>query len=138
MWAVAFFAGNTYSNIHGEFELLREDIIPGTIAMGEMEKSAAETAHELMDYIIYGEEESKQIALSATKDLEKMGLEHLEHEIHIGQEEQKEAEHILEYFSVLEISDDGENEVKVRINHKVEQAILRCPEYYKEQFDKIA
>jgi hypothetical protein len=64
--------------------------------------------------------------------------EHIFEMTNLSFEEQKEAEEILKYFSVLEVSDDGENLVKIRINHKVEQALLHCPEYYIEQFEKTA
>ncbi|MCK4829857.1 PAS domain S-box protein, partial [bacterium] len=95
IWVTVFFAGNTYSNIDEEFQLLREDIVPDVIAMSEMEMAANKAAHEVMDYVINGDEESKQITLSATEYLEKLGLEHLEHETHIGQEEQKVAEELM-------------------------------------------
>jgi hypothetical protein len=38
-----------------------------------MEMLANEAAYELMDYVVFGGEENKQITLSATKDLEKNG-----------------------------------------------------------------
>lgn len=95
LWTTVFLAVNTYSKIHDKFELLEADIIPGEIAMSEMEMLANEAAHELMDYVVFGGEEDKQITLSATKDLEMRGLEHLQHETHIGQEEQKVAEELM-------------------------------------------
>ena len=101
IWVTVLFAQNTYTVIHQEFELLEEDIIPGAIAMSEMENTANEASHEVMDYVVFGEEESKQIVLSATKDLEELGLEHLEHETHIGQEEQKVAEELLVKINVF-------------------------------------
>lgn len=101
IWATVFFAINTYTSIHQEFEALEGDIIPGAIAMGDMENAANEAAHELMDYVVFGEEESKQIILSVTKDLEEAGLEHLQHETHIGQEEQKVAEELLVKINVF-------------------------------------
>ena len=95
VWALALLAENTYTNIHEEFQLLKEDIVPGAIAMGQIDVKANEAAHELMDYMICGDQESKQIVLSATEELKKVGLEHLEHEAHVGQEEQEAAEELM-------------------------------------------
>ena len=95
VWALALLAENTYTNIHEEFQLLREDIVPGTIAMGQIDVKANEAAHELMDYVIQGDQESKQLALSATEELKKVGLEHLEHAAYLGQEEQEAAEELM-------------------------------------------
>lgn len=50
-------------------------------------------------------------------------------------EEQRQAEEILKYYSVLTVSDDGNNLIQVRINHEIEQSIRNCPEYYIQQFD---
>ncbi len=95
IWATVFAARSTYTDIHEEFALLEEDIIPGAIAMSEMGILANGIAHSTMDYMYSGEEEVKQTILSATGQLKNLGLEHLEHETHIGQEEQKEAEELL-------------------------------------------
>ena len=86
---------SAYTDMQREVGLLEGDIVPGALIMGEMEGAATEAAHELIDYTIRGKEESKQITLSAIKDLEKLGQEHLEHETHIGQEEQKAAEELM-------------------------------------------
>jgi len=66
----------------------------------------------------------------------KINRDHIFGITNLSFEEQKKAEEILKYFSVLEVSDDGGDSVKIRINHKVEQAILQCPEYYIKQFKK--
>jgi len=95
IWATVFAARSTYTDIDEEFALLEEDIIPGAIAMSEMGILANGIAHSTMDYMYSGEEEVKQTILSATGQLKNLGLEHLEHETHIGQEEQKEAEELL-------------------------------------------
>lgn len=66
----------------------------------------------------------------------KINRKHIQGMTNLSFSEQKEAEEILKFFSVLEVSDDGEESVKIRINHKVEKVILRCPEFYIEQFEK--
>jgi methyl-accepting chemotaxis protein len=101
LWTTVFIAVNTYSKIHDEFEELEADIIPGEIEMSEMEMLANEAAHELMDYVVFGGEEDKQITLSATKDLEMRGLEHLQYETSIGQEEQKVAEELMVKINIF-------------------------------------
>ena len=51
-------------------------------------------------------------------------------------EEQLRLEELLKYFSVLEVSDDGEDAIKVRINNQIAEGILRKPNYYIEEFKK--
>ena len=103
IWVTVFVASNTYTEIHEEFVLLKEDTMPDAIAMIEMEMLANEVAHESMDYIYSGKEETKQSILSAIKQLENKGLVHLEHETHIGQEEQKAAEELIEKIDTFSL-----------------------------------
>ena len=42
IWATVFLATNTYIMVQEEFEALEGDIVPGAIAMGEMEEKAQE------------------------------------------------------------------------------------------------
>ena len=95
VWATVFFANYTYSKIHKEFELLKEDIIPGAIAMAEINGVATEIAHWLMDHMVHGEEEYAEKIQLAMEGIKKQGLVHLEHETHIGQEEQKVAKELV-------------------------------------------
>ncbi len=96
IWVITFVANNTFTEIHEEFELLEEDIIPSAIAMSEIEILANEVARESTGYIYSGEEVAKQRILSAIKQIENEGLEDLQRQTHIGQEEQKVAEELVE------------------------------------------
>jgi len=95
IWATVFLAKNTYSNIHEKVKALEDNIVPGTIAMADMDKAVIETVQGLMEYMTQGKEKyAKKIQL-AMEAVNKHGLVHLEHETHIGQEEQKAAEELL-------------------------------------------
>ena len=59
IWVITFVANNTFTEIHEEFELLEEDIIPSAIAMSEIEILANEVARESTGYIYSGEEVAK-------------------------------------------------------------------------------
>lgn len=85
----------TFGEMHGEFEALRDDVIPGAMAMAEMEQTLTTAHHHLMEYMVHGKEEDKALAQSGLEDLEKAGLEHLEHERHIGPEERAAAEEMM-------------------------------------------
>jgi len=95
IWATVFFAENTYKKIHEEFEQLNEDVIPGAIVTAEMQTTAVMIAYEFMKYILHGKEEAEKKLHSAMESLTKIGLTHLEHETHIGQEEQNAAEELV-------------------------------------------
>ena len=85
----------TFGEMHGEFEALRDDVVPGAIAMAEMEQTLTRAHHNLVEYMVHGIEEDKALAQLALADLEKAGLEHLEHERHIGAEERAAAEEMM-------------------------------------------
>ena len=101
IWATAFSAIRTYSDIHERVELLNKAIVPGAIAMAEMHTTAIIVAQEIMDYILHGEEEAEAKLQSAMGSLKKFGLNHLEHATHIGQEEQKAAEELVRLINRL-------------------------------------
>ena len=101
IWATAFSARRTYSDIHEKVELLSEDIVPGAIAMAEMHTTAVIVAREIMDYIRHGTKEAEERLQTAMGNLKKFGLIHLEHETHIGQEEQKAAAELVTLINRL-------------------------------------
>ncbi|MFH1684618.1 MAG: HAMP domain-containing methyl-accepting chemotaxis protein [Candidatus Margulisiibacteriota bacterium] len=71
---------------------LTEDIVPGGIAMVEMESAAHLLSHSIMGYITrnaWGDE-----AQGAMKLLVKAGAAHTKHAAHLGEEEKKEAEEL--------------------------------------------
>jgi len=95
IWVTAFFAQNTYNKMQGEFEALEKNIVPGVIAMSEMEILANQIAYETVAYINTGREESKQAIILATEQLEAVGQEYLARETNIGPAEQQEAEKLV-------------------------------------------
>ena len=81
--------------IREEFSLLEEDIVPGTIAMGDMDGAALYATQELIEYILHGQAENRENIETAMRLLNKAGLKHARHERHIGAEERKAAQKIL-------------------------------------------
>ena len=95
IWAIILLARGTYSKIHQEVELLKVDIVPGTIVMTEMHRTAFEIAHQVMDYIVHSEEGTKGQLQSKIEYIKKLGLEHLQHERHLGQKHLKAFEKVI-------------------------------------------
>ena len=86
---------NTGEKMHKEFVALTDDIMPGALAMGQMEGACQQIAHDLMDYMVAAGEEKEEAVMVGLEVLTKTGAEHLEHERHIGQEEKREAEKLI-------------------------------------------
>ena len=92
----AVFSLYTYHQIHEKFEVLKGDIVPGVIAMSEMDAATGEAHRHLMEYLAHpAEEEENEEAQSILKKLENAGLAHLEYEKHIGQKERGQAAELL-------------------------------------------
>lgn len=81
--------------IYEKFSLLEEDIVPGAIAMADMDGEALYVTHGLMEYILHGQAETRENIETAMRLLNEAGLEHAKHEIHTGTEERKAAQKIL-------------------------------------------
>ena len=94
MLLTVVFCLNTSRKMHEEFELLKEDIIPGAIAMADMAQRTEEIHRYITEYIATGEY-GKEGLQSIIRLLEKSGAQHLEHEEHIGLEEKKAAEQLV-------------------------------------------
>jgi len=109
IWVAVFFATNTYTMIHDEFEALEGDIVPGAIAMGEMAKKAQEVQSWNLVYLIKGNalrdgKPVKEWQQEAMTSLEELAIEHREHEAHIGLEEQKIAEELENKVNQLNLA----------------------------------
>ena len=87
------FCLNTGKKMHEEFEALKDDIMPGALAMVQMEGASQQIAHDLMDYMVAASEE--EAVMAGLEVLTKAGTKHLEHEKHIGVDEKKEAEELM-------------------------------------------
>jgi len=88
------FCLNTGKKMHEEFEALKDDIMPGALAMVQMEGASQQIAHDLMDYMVAASEEEEAV-MAGLEVLTKAGTKHLEHEKHIGVDEKKEAEELM-------------------------------------------
>lgn len=93
MLLIVVFCLNISRKMHKEFELLKNDIVPGAIAMSQTEGMCQQAAHNLMDFMIMKGEEKAVVAV--LKSLEEAGRSHQQHETHIDSEEKKAAEEIM-------------------------------------------
>ena len=102
---IALIAINSSKKVHETFQELEEDIIPGAIAMGDMEGYVQEIKAITFSYIISNNRSNinntlgikisgKECLLEAIESLEVAVAMHKAHEIHIGIEEQKLAEEL--------------------------------------------
>jgi PAS domain S-box-containing protein len=83
-------------SVHEVFVELKDDIVPGAIAMTEMDGTANQIAHGTVEYILTGDAEAKAEVQTASEWLENSLAAHKEHEINIGYLEKKEAEKLEE------------------------------------------
>ena len=117
IWAIILLTRDTFTKMHQGVELLKEDIVSGTIVMAEMHRTAVEIAHEVMEYTVYSEEETKGQLLSSIEYIKKLGIEHVQSERHLGQEHQKAAEKVMmltngmtsQVEEIIRLKDDGLN-----------------------------
>jgi len=134
MWVIVFVAWNTYTYIHEEFELLKEDVVPGSVAMAEMEGKTQEIKAWTLVYMIRGnvvrkDKPVKEWLQESMGSLEEAAKEHTEHETHIGLEEQQLAEELeanvkqlsLAVTGLLDLKDQGAelNELKEKMEESV-------------------
>jgi len=89
-----FFSLRTYRQIHKEFNILKDDIIPGAMAVVKMERLTTQGHRHLMEHMVHGKQEDRELAQSCLEDLKKAAMEHSRHERHVGPQEQLAAEEI--------------------------------------------
>ena len=74
IWVITFYSANNFNLVHNKFEFLMEDIVPRTISIVETERACIETTHELMEYVLHGEEQSEQAIQLLLKQMERLEL----------------------------------------------------------------
>ncbi len=84
-----------FGTIREKCSLLNEDIVPGAIAMADMDGTAFYATVELTEYILHGQAENRENVETAIQMLNKTGLKHAEYERHIGAEDREAAQKIL-------------------------------------------
>ena len=94
VFVIAASHSRTQRTIRKEVEALETDVVPGALAMTDMKGAVTEAQHALMEYIYHGNEEDRQVVESSLARLNEVGQRHLEHEAHIGPEEQAAAEEL--------------------------------------------
>lgn len=95
LWAVCVVTISVNGKVDKEFQALKSDIVPGGIAMVEMDRAVTEAIDGLTQYSVHGDEEIKSRTQSVMRQLVQCGRKHLEHETHIGQEERAAAEDLI-------------------------------------------
>lgn len=71
-------------SVHKIFIDLKDDVVPGAIAMANMKGEANSIAHAIMDYVVTGESEAKAEVQEASKRLQNSLAAYKEHECHIA------------------------------------------------------
>lgn len=94
--------------VNVEIELTANNIIPGAMAMSEMDQAAHEAAYELLnratrDSVGPGEQSAERLRL-ALRRLAKAAASHLEHEAHVGDPERREARELLARARTLSVA----------------------------------
>lgn len=79
-------------NIRAVFTEIEEDIMPGAIAMLEMDNADSDIQHTTLEYVIH--KEDRDILQQAMQALRQSEQKHLEHEKHIGDKEGKAAQEL--------------------------------------------
>jgi two-component system NtrC family sensor kinase len=73
IWIIASHAVNSLDNLKDQYATIEKNIIPGTLAMNEVEKVANGAYHEIMKYILYDDASAKEAAsahLSRLQEIE--------------------------------------------------------------------
>jgi len=81
IWVTVFFATNTYTMVHDEFQVLKEDTVPGAIALSEMTEKAQEIKAWSFVYMTKGNiviegKPVKEWLQETTTSLEQLAREH--------------------------------------------------------------
>jgi PAS domain S-box-containing protein len=63
LWLIVTYAGNNYGNLKQQFTAVEEDIIPNTMDLTEVEKTAYDAYRQSVDYILFDMTEAKQNAI---------------------------------------------------------------------------
>jgi signal transduction histidine kinase len=104
MLGTVLFCLNTNKKMREEFEALRDNIIPYSIAMTAIEEKSQQIAHDLMIYMVTADEEEKkeEVVRVGLESLEKAAMEHLEHSKTAAPEEQETAKQLLKEIEMFE------------------------------------
>jgi methyl-accepting chemotaxis protein len=92
--ALGFFSLRTYDNIHEEFSLLKENVIPGAFSMMDTEGAVKTLLVEVDKIVSTGDITHREHAMEAIARIRKNTAEHTAHEIHIGDEESQVAQDV--------------------------------------------
>jgi PAS domain S-box-containing protein len=63
LWLIVTYAGNNYGNLKQQFTAVEKDIIPNTMDLTEVEKTAYDAYRQSVDYVLFDMTEAKQNAI---------------------------------------------------------------------------
>jgi len=72
LWVIVVYAGSNFGNLNRQFITAEEAIIPGTLAMSDVENVANHIHQDTMKYILYDDAEAKEAALSHLSRLQEI------------------------------------------------------------------
>ena len=76
IWIISFFAGMNSGKLKGQFDAVEDVVLPGTIAMKDIENTANEAYDETMTYILNDDTMAKEAALAHLHHLEGIKTEY--------------------------------------------------------------
>ncbi|MFH1287721.1 MAG: HAMP domain-containing protein [bacterium] len=112
LWAVSIVSINSYYSIHKTFEKLKEEVMPSTVLMVDMQIQAGKVHLSLMEYIAHHyyddlAETIKTNFAAEKQEIIKTAEEHCKRECLIGDSEKSEAGKIMDEINDMNSSADG-------------------------------
>ena len=76
MWGMSFFAWSNFGKLNRQFAAVEDIILPGTLALNEIENTAVEAHHQTMTYILSDDAEAREAALARLNHLHEIRTEY--------------------------------------------------------------
>ncbi|MBN2790724.1 MAG: response regulator [Candidatus Delongbacteria bacterium] len=123
IWIAIYISFGSLRNVHNEYLNIHNDIIPGTLAMSEMDVSTHEAAHMLTDYINSRDKNYLEQVKATVEYIKKQGYEHQQHEMHLGAKEELAAKKLI--LNINRFTEAIENVLELVESKKATDQILK-------------
>ncbi len=95
MLGTVLFCLHTNDKVSKEFEVMTDDVVPAAVGIINMKRDCQKIAHDLMDYIVTGDEKEEREVRSGLEALDLAVAEQLKRKKIICQEEQEFAQQVI-------------------------------------------
>lgn len=95
MLGTVLFCLHTNNKVNKEFEVMTDDVVPAVVGIIRMKRTCHKIAHNLMDYILTGDEKKEKEVRSGLKALDLAVAEQLKHKKIICPKEQEFARQVI-------------------------------------------